>query len=395
MGDCVEEPLSSVAPASPQESALGDCFEEPLSLVAPASLQESAMGDCVEEPLSSVAPASPQGPSKRETMTPELCKMLQSQDLKIARLQQEVLRLQAENARLNREVNDLLSRQLTLNMICKSKKDCAFYTGMSDFEIFEGIYDYLAYYASRMEYWGINRRSPGEKKGRSREFEPKEEFFMVLVRLRTGMSGKEIARNFGISEGHFSRVFATWINFLHRQLKALTRFPTCEELQGHLPAAFFKFPDTRVILDGTEVRIERASSLAAQRQTFSSYKHYNTFKEVVGCAPDGYISFVSDLWGGSSSDRVIVEKSGLLEQLQPGDAIMVDKGFKLNDLPPGVRVHIPCFRKPGEPQMAENELSHTRHVASARVIVERAIGRIKQFHILDRPFPITMMDLAE
>ncbi|XP_040067016.1 uncharacterized protein LOC115326816 [Ixodes scapularis] len=123
MGDCVEEPLSSVAPASPQESALGDCFEEPLSLVAPASLQESAMGDCVEEPLSSVAPASPQGPSKRETMTPELCKMLQSQDLKIARLQQEVLRLQAENARLNREVNDLLSRQLTLNMICKSKKD--------------------------------------------------------------------------------------------------------------------------------------------------------------------------------------------------------------------------------------------------------------------------------
>ncbi|KAM7290506.1 uncharacterized protein ISCGN_027130 [Ixodes scapularis] len=127
-----------------EESALGDCVEEPLSSVAPASPQESAMGDCVEEPLSSVAPASPQGPSKRETMTPELCKMLQSQDLKIARLQQEVLRLQAENARLNREVNDLLSRQLTLNMICKSKKDCAFYTGMSDFQIFEGIYDYLA-----------------------------------------------------------------------------------------------------------------------------------------------------------------------------------------------------------------------------------------------------------
>ncbi|CAN7981046.1 unnamed protein product [Ixodes pacificus] len=209
------------------------------------------------------------------------------------------------------------------------------------------------------------------------------------------MSGKEIARNFGISEGHFSRVFATWINFLHRQLKAFTRFPTCEELQGHLPAAFLKFPDTRVILDGTEVRIERAPSLAAQRQIFSSYKHFNTFKAVAGCAPDGYISFVSDLWGGSSSDRMIVEKSGLLEQLQLGDAIMVEKGFKLNDLPPGVRVHIPCFRKPGEPQMAENELSHTRHVASTRFIVERAIGRIKPFHILDRPFPITTMNLAE
>lgn len=273
------------------------------------------------------------GPSRRQTMTPELCKVLQSQDLKIARLQQEVVRLQAENARLNGEVNDLLSRQLTLKMIRENKKGCV-YRGMLDFEVFEGVYDYLAYYASKVEYWGVNRRSPGQNKGWSREFEPKEKFFMVLVWLRTGMSGKEIARNFGISGRHFSRVFATWLNFFQRQLKTLTRFPTCEELQCHLLAAFTKFSDMSVILDGIEVCIERPSSLAAQRQTFLSYKHDNTFKVVVGCAPDGYISYVSELWGGSSSDHMIVEKIGFLVQLQPGDAIMVDKGFKLDDLPP-------------------------------------------------------------
>lgn len=218
---------------------------------------------------------------------------------------------------------------------------------------------------------------------------------MVLVRLRTGMPGKEISRNFGISEGHFSKLFATWINFLQRELEGLTCLPTCAQLQAYLPSAFSKFPDTRVVLDGTEVRIQKPSSLAAQRQTFSTYKHYNTYKSVVGCTPDGYVCHVSKLWGGSVSDRVIVEESGLLERLQPGDAIMVDKGFKLSNLPPGVKMHIPCFRTPGEPQMKENELAHTQQVATARVIVERVIGRIKQFHILDRPFPITMIDIAE
>lgn len=82
-------------------------------------------------------------------------------------------------------------------------------------------------------------------------------------------------------------------------------------------------------------------------------------------------------------------------QLEPGDAIMVDKGFKFNDLPLGVQVHIPPFRKTNEPQMSENDVAHTRHVARARVVIERVIRRVKQFHLLYRPFPISMVDFAE
>ncbi|XP_040073250.3 uncharacterized protein LOC115319271 [Ixodes scapularis] len=209
------------------------------------------------------------------------------------------------------------------------------------------------------------------------------------------MVGKEIARNFNISEGQVSKVFSTWNNFLQQEVRALTPFPTVLENQENLPDAFHRFPNTRVVLDGTEVRTQKPSSLLAQRQTFSLYKHYNTYKAVVGSTPKGYISYVSELRGGSTSDRVIVEESGLMEQLEPGDAIMVDKGFKFNDLPLGVQVHIPSFRKPNEPQMSENDVAHTRHVASARVVIERVIGRVKQFHLLDRPFPISMVDIAE
>ncbi|XP_064456557.1 uncharacterized protein LOC135367286 [Ornithodoros turicata] len=218
---------------------------------------------------------------------------------------------------------------------------------------------------------------------------------MILVRLRNGMSGKEISRNFGISEGHFSKVFATWINFLNHELKSITSFPTVDQIKPHLPKAFMKFPNTRLVLDATEVRIQKPSSLKAQRQTFSHYKHYNTYKVVIGCTPDGYISFVSRLWGGSVSDVHVVEKSGLFDRLEPGDAIMVDKGFTFPCVPPGIDVYYPPFRVRGEAQMSREAVLNTRSVASARVHVERVIRRVKAFHILDKPFPINMVDIAE
>ncbi|KAG0426986.1 hypothetical protein HPB47_025930 [Ixodes persulcatus] len=89
-------------------------------------------------------------------------------------------------------------------------------------------------------------------------------------------------------------------------------------------------------------------------------------RAILGCTPNGYICHVTGLWGGSASYRTIVEESVLMGQLKPVDAIMVEGGFK--DLPPGVQVHIPPFRQPHEPQMSEQDVAHTRQVASARMI---------------------------
>ncbi|XP_064476265.1 uncharacterized protein LOC135390495 [Ornithodoros turicata] len=209
------------------------------------------------------------------------------------------------------------------------------------------------------------------------------------------MQGREVARNFMLSESHFSRIFATWINFLFRKLNEITVFPEVKDVQPTLPKSFRGFENTRLLLDATEVRIQKPSSLNAQRQTFSTYKHYNTYKVVIGCTPDGYISFVSKLWGGQVSDGVIIEESGLLDLLEPGDTIMVDKGFTFPALPPHIKLYRPPYRQSHEPQMSREDVAETRRVACARVRVERAIRRVKSFHILDKPFPISMIDIAE
>lgn len=86
----------------------------------------------------------------------------------------------------------------------------------------------------------------------------------------------------------------------------------------------------------------------------------------------------------------------MLDLLESGDTVMADHGFNIQDdlTPLGVRVNIPPFLK-GKAQLDGDDLIETRRIASLRIHVERAMERIKNYHIFDRTIPSSLMEVAE
>ena len=73
---------------------------------------------------------------------------------------------------------------------------------------------------------------------------------------------------------------------------------------------------------------------------------------------------------------------------------MVDRGFDIKDIvPEGVIVNMPPFLA-GRDQLTAAETEETVTIASVRIHVERAIGRIKTYHILDGSLPNTLSPYA-
>ena len=87
-----------------------------------------------------------------------------------------------------------------------------------------------------------------------------------------------------------------------------------------------------------------------------------------------YITFISQLYSGSISDREIVERSGFLKlEFDNGDTVMADKGFTIKDLfPLGVTLNIPPFLGSNS-QITAQDVIKTQEIASVRIHLERAI----------------------
>ena len=116
------------------------------------------------------------------------------------------------------------------------------------------------------------------EKGRISKLSVAEELLAVLMRLCLGLLLQDVADRFNVSASTMSRIFTTWLRLIIVEFWQMFPWPTRDLVPQYTPKRFSKYPSTRVIIDCTELYIQRPSSLVSQSETFSNYKHHNTFK---------------------------------------------------------------------------------------------------------------------
>ena len=222
-----------------------------------------------------------------------------------------------------------------------------------------------------------------------------EKLILCLMRLRHGTAVADLADRFQVSKTTASNVFLQTLKVLFIKLKPLICWPTREELSISMPTCFHARFGTKIttVIDCFELFIDRPSNLTARALTWSHYKNHNTVKYLIGITPQGTISFISNGWGGRTSDQHITENSDFLKNLEYGDTVMADRGFNTAETlgTCGARLEIPSFTK-AKSQLSANEVEKTRVIANVHIHVERVIGILrKKYSILNKTLPIDFL----
>ncbi|XP_051948591.1 uncharacterized protein LOC127619679 [Xyrauchen texanus] len=297
--------------------------------------------------------------------------------------------LREENRLLRQQIEGLTLRQrFGIHRFAASDKDIRFFTRFASYDLLMRFWGLIANsLPSMVSVRQAQRGALTESNATTHSLQPIDEFFLFLNYLALGSKQRDLADRYGIHQSTVSRIITTWSNFLFTVLGSVRIWIPEEEIQRKLPADFKDYPDTTVILDCTELRCQCPSSPLLQSEVFSSYKSHCTLKGLIGIAPHGPVTFVSALYAGSISDKQITRESGLLSLLKPGMAVMVDRGFLINDIVP-CKVYRPAFLS-GRPQMSASEVRETQAIARVRVHVERFIRRVKEHKFFDSVIPLT------
>ena len=235
--------------------------------------------------------------------------------LKYNQMSEELKAIKSNEAKLTSKLDTLSSRIVSQQVLENDDKQVKFYTGLPSFAVLKAVFDL------------VNKGLPANYFTGCDIF---DQFLMTLIKLRLNVTDQDLAYRFGVNQSTVSRCITKWLDLLYIKLSPLIHWPDRDQLVKTMPTCFRKnFKKCAIIIDCFEVFTERPTSLKARAQTWSNYKKYNTCKFLIGITPQGSISFISKGWGGRVSDVYLTENCGLMSKLLPGDVILADRGFTI------------------------------------------------------------------
>lgn len=220
-----------------------------------------------------------------------------------------------ENRELKRELDEY---RMNENFLSGDDNTVKYYTGLANFVLFQTL---------------LLTLTPYLPQGRMKKLSPFQLVLLTLMRVRLDLPIQHLSHLFRVHRTTVADAFHHTLGVMYAQLCPLVLWPSRECLLTSMPHQFAESfgKNVAAIVDCFEVFIEKTSNVLARAQTFTQYKHAYTMKYLIVIMPQGVISFMSNGWGGRTSDKHITEQSGFLNKLLPGDIVLADRGFNIRE----------------------------------------------------------------
>jgi hypothetical protein len=225
------------------------------------------------------------------------------------------------------------------------------------------------------------KRQYGGGKDESTLTDIEDKLLFVLYYVKVYPLQEIIAYEFGMDQSTANQ----WIHLLSRILQKSL------DDGGYLPErnpdevgkALASEVDKRLVIDGTERRIQRPKDEMEQTEYYSGKKKAHTVKNIlIGVIDTHKISYLSQTYEGKRNDKRIADEEAPL--LPKGSSLYQDLGFQ-GYTSEGVTTFQP-HKKPKGKELTPEQKDENRLISRVRVVIEHIIAGVKRCRIVKDVF---------
>ena len=130
-----------------------------------------------------------------------------------------------------------------------------------------------------------------------------DDIYLTLEKIKLNHSFIILGDEYGKSSSSANIIFRKTVPILAHYLKKFIFWPSQKSIKASLPLPFrARYNNVQSIIDCFEIEIQKPSNPLYQALTWSEYKKCNTIKYLISSTPDGTINFISEGFGGRTTD---------------------------------------------------------------------------------------------
>lgn len=120
----------------------------------------------------------------------------------------------------------------------------------------------------------------------------KEPIVLLLTKLKCDLTYTTLSVLFGISHELCKKYFCEMLPIISEVLGFTIQLPSLKKIKQNMPKCFEQFQSVRIVLDCTEIFIQKPKCLSCRIRFYSQYKSNTTVKIVTGVSPGGIITYI-------------------------------------------------------------------------------------------------------